>query len=217
MGLEAVKASTLSPERVSNGVERAIRGTRDGAMFTAEWYQSLVMEGRVWVANMGTVTTPLTFLTTAANRPDAWLRVPSGVAIIPLTVEVILESAAGTATEIDIRAAFNDIGNGTSSAASVGPVNYSPNNGSGLTSSVTARQLATGDTTAETTPISLHRRCFPLAQASGLVPYEDFWRPAPAPILIGPATLEVFIAATTTQATGFVQMIWAELPATAFS
>ena len=212
-----VNGQTLSPSRVANGTVLALRGTRSGAAFTSDWLQAAVMEGRVWVANMGTVTTPLTFLITAANRPDAWLRVPLNTAIVPISVEVVLEAAAGTATEIDIRMAYNDIGNGTSSAASIGPVNYSPNNAGGISSGVVPRQLATGDTTAETTPVSVHRMTFPLAQATGLVPYVDFWNPPIKPVIIGAGTLEVFVAATTTQATGFVQMIWAEYPSTMFS
>lgn len=193
---------------------KALRGLRDGTISMADLLQVLIMEGRGYVATMGSVTTPLTFLVTAANRPDAWLRVPSGTAIIPLAVETVLESAAGTATEIDVRLAQNDIGNGTSSAATAGPFNLRSD--APRSSLVTPRQLATGDTTAETNPVTLHRRCFPLAQASGLGPYEDFWLPTPGPILIGPATLEVYVAATTTQATGFVTFCWVELPSTAF-
>ena len=52
-------------------------------------------EGRVFVANMGSVTTPITFLVTAANRPDAWIRVPSGTTIIPISVHVTLEARLG--------------------------------------------------------------------------------------------------------------------------
>ena len=191
---------------------KGLRGLRDGSLSGADWLQVLLLEGRGYVANFGAVTTPLTFLITADKRPDAWLRVPSGVTILPLAVETVLEAAAGTATEIDIRLAHNDVGDGTSSPASVGPMNLRSDAVGG--SLVTPRQLATGDVTAETSPISLHRRTFPLAQASGLTPYEDLWLPRPCPILVGPATLEVFVAATTTQATGFVIIRWIELPST---
>ena len=37
------------------------------------------------------------------------------------------------------------------------------------------------------------------------------------PLLIGPASWEIFIAATTNQATGFVGMTWAEFPSTDFT
>lgn len=168
-------------------------------------------EGRVFVANMGSVTTPLTFLATAANRPDAWIRVPSGTTIIPISVNVTLEAMAGTATEFDVRIAANDIGDGTSSAASVGPLTAKTN--SGKTSNCTARQLATGDTTAETTPISVFRKTYILANAAG----EDSKgmhitrEQMGYPVLTGAASWEVFVAATTTQAIGYVVMTWAEV------
>ncbi len=193
-----------------NAAKRAVEGTRDGAIFTADWKQKMAEMGRVFVVNCGSVTTPLTFLVTADKRPDWALRVPSGTAIVPIIVETILEAAAGTNTEIDIRMAQNDIGSGTSSAATVGPINLRPD--VPYTSLVTARQLYTGDATAETNPVSLHRRCFPLAQNTALIPYEDFWEPSVTPPIIGPATLEGFIAATTTQSTGYVVIMFAEFP-----
>ena len=168
-------------------------------------------EGRVFVANMGSVTTPITFLVTAANRPDAWIRVPSGTTIIPISVHVTLEAMAGTATEIDVRTCANDIGNGTSSAADVGPLNM--HRGSSITSLCTARQLATADTTAETTPISIYRKSYILANAAGEDSKGAFVTREMMgyPVLKGAATWEVFVAATTTQAVGYVVMTWAEV------
>lgn len=190
-----------------------LRGTRDGVVFTAEYLENLAMQGRIFSANMGSVTTPLTFLTTAANRPDAWIRVPAGTAILPIKVNVVLESMAGTVTEIDVRICQNDIGNGTSSVASVGPLSHRTD--SPITSLCTARQLATGDTTAETNPISLFRRTYIRADDAG-----SDWKGLEIgrellgyPVLVNASTLEVFIAGTGTQATGFVVVTWAEVPA----
>lgn len=204
------RANTNTYLPQGNAGDRDLESTRDGALFTAGQWEKLMEAGRVFVVNCGTVTTPLTFLATAANRPDWVIRVPSGTTIRPLLVETVLESAAGTATEIDIRQAQNDLGNGTSSAASVGPINLRSD--VPYSSLCTARQLYTADATAETNPVSLHRRCFPLAQATGLIPYEDFWVPVVSPTLVGPASLEGYIAATTTQATGYVQIWFAEIP-----
>lgn len=198
----------------ADGNWRGLRGLRDGAAVTANYFDVLGMEGRIYIASMGSVTTPLTFLASAANRPDAWIRVPSGTTILPIMVNVTLEAAAGTLNEIDVRICQNDIGNGTSSAATAGPIGARTD--AVLTSNCTARQLATADTTAETNPISLLRRTYARADEAGIE-----WRGLAAtraelsyPVLVGPATLEVFIAATTTQATGFVVMTWAELPST---
>lgn len=210
-------STTATPTRVGEGTKPLLRSTRDATLFTADWWEGLAHEGRILHANMGTVTTPLTFLVTAANRPDAWIRVPSGTTILPLACHVILESAAGTVTEMDLRRAANDIGNGTSTAASVGPL--SNRSDAIFTSACTARQLATADTTAETSPISLYRRTYPfaVATAEGHEPLGMYADRAMMgyPILVGPATWELFVAATTTQATGYVIFHWAEIPSTA--
>lgn len=208
-----------SPSRNTSDSDamKFLRGTRDGVAFTADYFENLAMQGRIFTANMGSVTTPLTFLATAANRPDAWIRVPSGTAILPIMANVVLEGATGTVTEIDVRICANDIGNGTSTAASVGPLALRTD--SPVSSLCTARQLATADTTAETNPISIYRRTYARADEAGID-----WRGIQVtrelmghPILIGAATWEVFVAATTNQATGFVVLTWAEVPASDFS
>lgn len=193
------------------------RGLRDGSLVTASYIEALAAEGRVYSANMGTVTTPITFLITAANRPDAWIRVPSGTTILPLKISVAIEAMAGTATEIDVRIAQNDIGNGTSSAADVGPRAHRTDAPFGV-GNCTARQLATGDTTAETNPLSVYRKEYILANAAGedAKGIEINREMMGYPVLVGGASWEVFVAATTTQATGFVVMTWAELPSTMF-
>lgn len=202
-----------SVTRVSEGAQLQLRGLRDGALITAGWYDALAMEGRVFAATMGSVTTPLTFLITAANRPDAWIRVPDGTMIVPLTVCVVLEDFAGTDTEIDLRIAQNDIGNGTSTAATVGPLSLRTD--APVTSNCVARQLATADTTAETNPLTIYRHQVSTANAAGndaagqLIITRDMMG---YPVLVGPSTIEVFIAATTTQATGYVVFTWGEFP-----
>src|SRR5581483_8496832 len=119
----------------------------------ADWRRVLAMAGKVFSANFGSVATPLTFKAQAANRPDAWIRVPSGTIIIPLKEDIVFETMAGTVTTVDVREAQNDIGNGTSAAATVPPQSLRTDAPSA--SLCTARQLATADTTAETNPISL--------------------------------------------------------------
>lgn len=189
------------------------RARRDGTLVTVDLMHALAEDGRVFSANMGTVTTPITFLVTAANRPDAWVRVPSGTTIFPIALHLALEDFAGTDTELDVRIAQNDIGNGTSSGADVGPRTLRTD--APRTSNCVARQLATGDTTAETNPLSVYRLTVNTANAAG----NDIAGSRSAnramlgyPVLVGAATWEAFVAATTTQATGFVVVTWGEVP-----
>lgn len=200
------------------GSYRVVRGWRDGTISTTDFLQAMIGSGRGFGAQMGSASTALTFLTYAANRPDVWIRVPSGTIAVPFFAFVASETRTGTLTNIDFRITANDIGNGTSTAATVGPLNLSPNNTQGYTSLVTPRQLATGDTTTETSPLSLYRKAFPLASATtadadGNVVWPALDKSA-LPMLIGPATFEVYISATTNQVTGYAGIQWIELPST---
>lgn len=209
---KSLYVARVSPSLVAEGAPAELQGLREGSISSVDFLQRLIIAGRGYVANMGSVTTPLTFLATAANRPDAWVRVPTGTTIFPLRVTVALESMAGTVTEIDVRMAQNDIGNGSSSAASVGPLNLRTD--ALVTSNCVARQLATADTTAETNPVSLWRRTYASAGAAGSEPNgaEVAMEAMGYPMLVGPASLVIFVAATTTQATGFVVIQYVETP-----
>ena len=208
----------VSPGRVTDdGAWMAAHALRDGSVVVADYFEGLGQAGRIYYANMGTVTTPLTFVVTAANRPDAWIRVPAGTTILPLGCNVVLESAGGTVTEIDVRIAANDIGNGTSSTADVGPRSAKMGSLSAATAgNCTARQLATGDTSGETTPISVFRRTYARADEAGIDfrGIEVTRAMMGYPVVVGAGTWEVFIAGTGTQATGYVVMVWGEIPST---
>ena len=198
-----------TPARGGNSTWVAARSTPDGAQYVAPWQAALAIEGRLFGSNHGVLTTPLTFLVYAANRPDAWVRVPDATAIFPLSVAVILEDAAGTDTEVRVSIAQNDIGNGTSTA-STGPLNLRTD--APVTSNCVVRHLATGDTTAETNPFEIYRAEYGTAEAASTGP-QAIWTADKAgfyPLIIGAGSLIVYVAATTTQATGFVQCVWAE-------
>ncbi len=197
---------------VADGQWKGAREARDGSLIQMPWKTAAGLAGRIFTANMGSVVTALTFLITGANRPDAWIRVPAGTLIVPLKVGIAFNSMAGTVTMVDVRSAQNDIGNGTSTAATVGPENLRTD--SPFASNCIARQLATADVTAETNPVSLFRYSYIRADDAGSneknlhIPDDEMGNP----VLMGPASWEVYIQATTTQATGFVVMTWAEYP-----
>lgn len=218
MSNPGTRVGALSPSReTSDGQnDKYFRLNRDGSLYVVDHFESLAEQGRVFASNHGTLTTPLTFLALATNRPDAWIRNPSasGVFAKPMRIKVALEAAAGTVTEIEVRLSKNDIGNGTSTAASLGPV--STRTDSGYTAACIPRHLATGDTTAETTPVTLWRSSYPFAQATaeGNDPlgFEITREMLGNPVMDENSSLIVFISATTTQATGFVVFQWAEVP-----
>lgn len=210
----------VTDPNTTDGGYKVTQGWREGSVSSTTFYERMAAAGRVMVANFGTVVTQLTFLTQAANRPDMWIRVPSGTTIIPWDFHLALGAMTGTVTTVDMRIAYNDIGNGTSSAASVGPQNLrtdNPSSGAGTAGNCTARQLATADTTAETTPITIYKHVWIRADDAGSDGKNLHLTRATAggfapSFLIGPATWETFVWATTNQATGYGVKTWIETP-----
>src|SRR3990167_505658 len=82
-----------------------LRTQRDGALFTSEWIHGLSEEGRVFVGNGGSVTTPITFGagTIDTTEPDFDLSVPAGTLVIPLQIRAYLE-AYGTDAQFECMA-----------------------------------------------------------------------------------------------------------------
>ena len=195
---------------------RALRGTSDGALYVADYALSASIEGRVMGCHFGTLTTPLaTAATTAITtlRPQAWVRIPDGTVIIPLAVDVLVESTGITTQgEISIAMCIVDPGDGTAAAGTLQPVSL--NAAAPVTSNCTTRQLATGDITAETGLRELKRFSF----AASAVNQDFTWNAAQTlvvPVLRGPAGLLVYIGGNAVNF--FAQMQWIELAESAVS
>jgi len=84
--------STVS-RGTSDGDLMALRGTRDGAVFSADWYLAAAFEGRAFGVNAGTGSTPLTTNAGAlvVAEPDLLIQVPAGTTIIPVYFEYAFE------------------------------------------------------------------------------------------------------------------------------
>lgn len=80
---------TTSPERKSVGVDRAIAGTPDGAIYVASYWDYLCMQGREYVAGDAAIGDTVTGRTSiATTTPDFLLRVPTGTVAIPSFVNL---------------------------------------------------------------------------------------------------------------------------------
>lgn len=205
-----------TPGKASDGSYVAVHTTGYGDIYTEAAMLGYGITGRLFGAHFGTLTAPLaTPATTSitARMPQAFLRVPDGTAVIPLTANVIVESAGNTTQgEVSIAMCQNDVGNGsTSVAATAGPLSL--NTAAPVTSNCTPRQLATaGDVTAEVNLLELKRFSFILSAVN-----QDFsWAARQqyvTPILRGPATFLIYIGGNAINF--FAQMQWLELPETA--
>jgi hypothetical protein len=166
----------------------------------------LAAESKVFVASAGSATTPLTAVAFDLDKPEITISVPTGTTMIPIRVEIVLESFAGTDNEIIVWRTKNAIPAGTSTAMTEGPT--STRTGSAFTSAATARILHTANVT-QTSLIELWRGVQPLADTN---PGAFVWEPKEYHFLEGDATLGVQVAGTTTQPTFYGKVIFAEMP-----
>ena len=75
-----------------------LRGTRDGAMISADWLTAMAMEGRCYGINTGVDTSPDTFTAAyTAAKPDILVTVPSGTTIIPVFIQINMEDTGSAA------------------------------------------------------------------------------------------------------------------------
>src|SRR3990167_2371895 len=80
--------------RVGDDERRGLRLTADGAQMSQDCLMSMAFEGRVYNGSGGTITTPITFGAGDINtvEPDFDLLVPSGTIVIPVSIEIYMET-----------------------------------------------------------------------------------------------------------------------------
>lgn len=102
------------------------RATRDGSLFVAPWKMALVMEGRVFQAQAGVVTTGIAgHATIDADQPEFALRAAAdSLVVLPLRLQSVAQTGETTLgiAELLWAASSIDVGNGTSSATAT-PLN----------------------------------------------------------------------------------------------
>lgn len=171
-----------------------------------QWY----IEGRVFHAQQGNANTRLawTEVTYDEDQPQFALRVPTGRIVIPLSLAITVEIQAGTFTYFTWSTTTNDIGNGTSTDLTITPMRRDAPH----SSACVARSLYTANATAATGLIEVKRWVDPFVLAAGSRSQRD-WdirKDAVIPILVGPATLQMHTHATSSDAEGYLEAVWAE-------
>src|SRR5690348_16773523 len=73
----------------------AARASRDGTLAAISWRQMLVLEGRCYHVDVGSVSTPIVGggngTVIDPEQPEFSLSIPSGTSIMPLGVRVVLK------------------------------------------------------------------------------------------------------------------------------
>ena len=226
--IKARAASSDAVTRVAEGTEVYIKALRDGTLTTAAFFQALAMEGKMFMANAGTVTTPITFGAGSidSTEPDLYVAVYSGNAIIPVSISILME-AYGTNAIFETMASFGTDGTTFTGAggAVVTPANlkigggkssiyaYGGTNASSLTYFSNPREIfRNGQQVAITKATAVNN----IANLDSPTGYKFTWSAVSSgimPVLIGPAQLCVYAAAQAS--TGFISFCYVELPASA--
>jgi len=210
-----------SPSAVSDAVDLKLRGTRDGAAFTAPWIQALVLEGRVFGSGNGATALGVaagTFSDGALDTDefDYLQTIPATVAVIPVYIRLCIVTV-GTALETGFHAFWGGSGVAHATNVAVTPHNLRP--GSSNVSACTVVTIADTGGTAFV-PAGLIARdvammLTPAAnQATAFIPQWSCAQAGYAPVIEGGVspTKQIAIFVTGQAETGYLHHVWVELP-----
>jgi hypothetical protein len=212
---------TFGISQISEGENQYLRLMRDGSIIKTSWLMSKAIEGKVFAAHAGVLTTPVTFNGTIdAAEPDLLVTVPTGTTIIPVLINVCFEDTGSAAVQDVFAVASNVYDNSVTATAST-IYNYRTDQAA-AGSKCTAYSVVTS--TSGTTPESGN--------------FIEFWRPYSGfaedafnsstswgnnavhgsqwhigdakvpPIIKGTGSLSVYASAQA--GTGFITAVWVE-------
>lgn len=191
-----------------------LRGTRDGSAITQDWVTSMVSAGFGFMVNYGVGSTPINGTTGfTIGLPMGNLDVPVGRAVIPIMANCYLQTSAGTLSNVIFAYSVVLMGNGTSTAAAQGPKNLRTD--SAIASLCTARQAYSGaGAVVAANQAELLSGGYPFADATAAPEKRWEWtlESKAFPILIGPASFQIYAVSTTTTPTGKAQLKFLEVP-----
>ena len=201
-----------------------LRMTRDGAPFTADWLLGAALEGRVFCAQAGLLSTAITWTATATNdqtKPAVFLSVPSGTTIIPVSIELYME-AFGTTAQFECEAIT---GTGGVSASGTAMVITNMRTDAPVSSTCTATSDITGGTacTANVNAFWRDGQQFAITKSAGSAtaaasdPNKFAWKLSDsmvAPVVKGPGQL--MVTQGSQAGTGFCKVVFVEIPSNEF-
>ncbi len=201
------------------------QGTRDGAIFTADWILARCAEGRVFSAMAGSGSTVATFGAGSMDttEPDLFVSVPSGTTIVPLEINIQME-AYGSALAFETMAAC---GTGGVVPAAANYTAVTPKNLRSdvpFTSNCTVCKEGSAAFTYMTTNVvefwrdGLQKAITAATATVGnpmLQPFKFSWNYRTAgfvPVVVGAAQLAIYASAQA--GTGYIEFIYCEVPST---
>jgi hypothetical protein len=212
----------ISPD----GAMGAMRLSRKGELFTADWLQAAVFEGRAFTVPVGAFSTPIvgggdgTVLD--QDQPELAISVPSGKAILPFCVKAqcVIPALATDLDECEILLAVDkDTEAAAGTATAETPLNLRMQHAD--VSACTVKSAYTVNATNPTLDIELARAII-TGDMNGTPGFAAFWtplkldyQPKVVPLLIGPCCLYLYWGGTVA-VSGFAQAFWVELNSSLF-
>jgi hypothetical protein len=209
-----INGVTTSKARTGNNQRTAVNGTRDGALYVADYRLMAALEGRIFHTAVGSLTTPTTFRVGIQTlQPELVIDVPTGTAIIPVEIAVHLETLAGTITEIVAMTGTALRGAGTSTAGSA----LSTRTDRQVSSACNIYYTYSGNATAIAGTLEFWRVGFPwvtaTAEGNAIMKFEYSLEKNTPQVIVGPGSVSLCVGATGTAPTGYITADWIELPA----
>jgi hypothetical protein len=195
---------------VGNNQRVGQAGLRDGTAYGMDWVTSKAIEGKLFTAQVGSFVTHTDFRATAdLDQPESVIDVPLGTTIIPVHIRVFLEDCAGTDNSIIAAANPALCGAGTSTA---GTIIAKRLNGS-FASACKFYYTYSADCVDPANYDEFWRAGHPIAKTTDAAMYLYEWTSAsaPVPVIVGPASLVLWIGSGAGGApAGFSKISWAE-------
>ncbi|MFA5378360.1 MAG: hypothetical protein WC455_21580 [Dehalococcoidia bacterium] len=220
-------AGQKNPQNVAENGMSLARSTRDGSLITANWKMGLAMQGRVFYAKVGALSTPVVGggdgTVIDLDQPEFGISIPSGTTLIPIrfAVQATTPLLATDADEIDILAAV-DVDTATAFdgtwANTLTPENFITTGG--VTTACTVKSVCSADTTDPVLTLELdHVQVTGDVQSAASVLWTAprlQYEPEVPPFIVGPASVFVYWGGTVA-VNAFAQIVWAEIPTTLIS
>jgi len=207
--------AAAAPSPVTSGNRQLIGawGTPEGALNVGSQYDAMVARGRVFVANAGTLTAPLSGNDSLVNTdPDLLIDVPEGTSIKPLFVGVNYETVGTTLLAECVMSASASLG-AQSGGTGITAVSLRTRGGGSTRCTITSAATATAQS-GNVFEFFRHQVQLVEDMAATEVGWDDRnfrWNAGvdgPAPLLIGDSSLMIWAASQAT--TCFITAIWAE-------
>jgi len=205
-------------------------GSKRGELFTQDWIQAAILEGRGFIANVGAFSTPVVGggagTIVDLDQPEFGMIIPDGKTIVPIRMAFQLTTPL-LATDADEAEAlaFVDTTAATVAAAldgtwanTITPKNMRIAQTNRYSSECTVKSVCSGDTTDPTESIDLIHGII-VGDMNG-TPANAMWtknevlyEPKNPPLIVGPASLFAYWGGTVATY-AFMQFFWLEFAST---